>query len=180
MYTFEFWQLWTAGFVCGIAVNVHLFWFCKELVFVVWNNVGTIYTAAWNQCLIFIIVGQCLELIFRHRKMYASCGMMDIVANCWVQCADICDASRGTLSSYAYILMVIYFLQQRKPPVVPVLQEVSCLHVMSCIVWYMFMRLQIGNTVTCCVELLYVTINYKQPMGSVAQLAWQLYKQDHL
>lgn len=36
---------------------------------------------------------------------------------------DIGDASRGSLSSYAYILMVLYFLQQREPPVVPVLQE---------------------------------------------------------
>lgn len=36
---------------------------------------------------------------------------------------DIGDASRGSLSSYAYILMVLYFLQQRTPPVVPVLQE---------------------------------------------------------
>lgn len=36
---------------------------------------------------------------------------------------DIGDASRGSLSSYAYILMVIHFLQQRKPPVIPVLQE---------------------------------------------------------
>jgi hypothetical protein len=37
---------------------------------------------------------------------------------------DICDASRGSLSSYAYILMAIYFLQQCNPPVIPVLQEV--------------------------------------------------------
>ncbi|XP_053286292.1 terminal uridylyltransferase 4 isoform X2 [Pleuronectes platessa] len=37
---------------------------------------------------------------------------------------DIGDASRGSLSSYAYILMVLYFLQQRQPPVVPVLQEI--------------------------------------------------------
>ncbi|XP_052397285.1 terminal uridylyltransferase 4 isoform X1 [Carassius gibelio] len=37
---------------------------------------------------------------------------------------DIGDASRGSLSSYAYILMVLYFLQQREPPVVPVLQEI--------------------------------------------------------
>ncbi|XP_008280014.1 terminal uridylyltransferase 4 isoform X2 [Stegastes partitus] len=37
---------------------------------------------------------------------------------------DIGDASRGSLSSYAYILMVIYFLQQRQPPVIPVLQEI--------------------------------------------------------
>jgi DNA polymerase sigma len=42
-----------------------------------------------------------------------------------MQSADICDASRGSLSSYAYILVVIYFLQQRKPPVIPVLQEAS-------------------------------------------------------
>ncbi|CAF3905534.1 unnamed protein product, partial [Rotaria sp. Silwood1] len=37
---------------------------------------------------------------------------------------NICDASRGTLSSYAYILMVIHFLQQIQPPVLPVLQQV--------------------------------------------------------
>ncbi|CAN9500836.1 unnamed protein product [Ophioblennius macclurei] len=37
---------------------------------------------------------------------------------------DIGDASRGSLSSYAYILMVLYFLQQRSPPVIPVLQEI--------------------------------------------------------
>ncbi|XP_029472956.1 terminal uridylyltransferase 7 [Rhinatrema bivittatum] len=37
---------------------------------------------------------------------------------------DIGDASRGSLSSYAYTLMVLYFLQQRKPSVIPVLQEI--------------------------------------------------------
>ncbi|XP_060890627.1 terminal uridylyltransferase 4 [Labrus mixtus] len=37
---------------------------------------------------------------------------------------DIGDASRGSLSSYAYILMVLYFLQQRQTPVIPVLQEI--------------------------------------------------------
>ncbi|XP_041359697.1 terminal uridylyltransferase 4-like isoform X2 [Gigantopelta aegis] len=36
---------------------------------------------------------------------------------------DIGDASRGSLSSYAYILMLLHFLQQCDPPVVPVLQE---------------------------------------------------------
>ena len=35
------------------------------------------------------------------------------------------DASRGSLSSYAYIIMMIYYLQQCDPPVLPVLQEVS-------------------------------------------------------
>uniref|UniRef100_A0A8C0H8Y5 Terminal uridylyl transferase 7 n=1 Tax=Chelonoidis abingdonii TaxID=106734 RepID=A0A8C0H8Y5_CHEAB len=37
---------------------------------------------------------------------------------------DIGDASRGSLSSYAYTLMMLYFLQQRNPPVIPVLQEI--------------------------------------------------------
>ncbi|MFT7811851.1 terminal uridylyltransferase 7 isoform X1 [Arapaima gigas] len=37
---------------------------------------------------------------------------------------DIGDASRGSLSSYAYTLMVLFFLQQRNPPVIPVLQEI--------------------------------------------------------
>ncbi|XP_053395690.1 terminal uridylyltransferase 7-like [Mercenaria mercenaria] len=36
---------------------------------------------------------------------------------------DIGDASRGSLSSYAYMLMMIHYLQHTKPPVVPVLQE---------------------------------------------------------
>ncbi|XP_075038200.1 terminal uridylyltransferase 4 isoform X2 [Mixophyes fleayi] len=43
---------------------------------------------------------------------------------------DIGDASRGSLSSYAYILMVLYFLQQRDPPIIPVLQEIYDGHVM--------------------------------------------------
>ena len=36
---------------------------------------------------------------------------------------DIGDASRGSLSSYAYILMLIHFLQRVEPPVLPPLQE---------------------------------------------------------
>ena len=35
---------------------------------------------------------------------------------------DIGDASRGSLSSYGYILMLIHYLQQVDPPVLPVLQ----------------------------------------------------------
>ncbi|CAF3577295.1 unnamed protein product [Rotaria sp. Silwood1] len=41
------------------------------------------------------------------------------------QTCDIGDASHGTLSSYAYIIMVIHFLQQIQPPVVPILQQLN-------------------------------------------------------
>lgn len=44
------------------------------------------------------------------------------------QMCDIGDASRGSLSSYAYTLMALFFLQQRNPPVIPVLQEVRLYH----------------------------------------------------
>ncbi len=40
------------------------------------------------------------------------------------QC-EIGDASRGTLSSYAHTMMLIHYLQQRNPPVVPVIQELG-------------------------------------------------------
>lgn len=42
-----------------------------------------------------------------------------------VKVCDIGDAKSGTLSSYAYILMLIHFLQQIDPSVLPVLQQVS-------------------------------------------------------
>ncbi|KAG5841371.1 hypothetical protein ANANG_G00198810 [Anguilla anguilla] len=48
------------------------------------------------------------------------CYVMKVFA----KVCDIGDASRGSLSSYAYTLMVLYFLQQRTPPVIPVLQEI--------------------------------------------------------
>ncbi|EDO43972.1 predicted protein, partial [Nematostella vectensis] len=36
---------------------------------------------------------------------------------------DIGDASKGSLSSYAYILMLLHYLQTCQPPVIPILQE---------------------------------------------------------
>nr|XP_057927335.1 terminal uridylyltransferase 7 [Doryrhamphus excisus] len=53
------------------------------------------------------------------RRVKLICYIMKVFA----KMCDIGDASRGSLSSYAYTLMVLFFLQQRDPPLVPVLQE---------------------------------------------------------
>lgn len=63
----------------------------------------------------------------RMLRTYASIDprvkMLGYVVKEFAKRCDIGDASRGSLSSYAYILMLIYYLQQVQPPVVPVLQE---------------------------------------------------------
>ncbi|VDI46674.1 terminal uridylyltransferase [Mytilus galloprovincialis] len=60
-------------------------------------------------------------------RMYASIDprvrILGYALKVFVKICDIGDASRGSLSSYAYILMLIHYLQQCKPPVIPVLQE---------------------------------------------------------
>ena len=45
----------------------------------------------------------------------------------FLKLADINDASTGSLSSYAYLLMMIYYLQHTSPPVLPCLQDVTLL-----------------------------------------------------
>uniref|UniRef100_A0A0N5B158 PAP-associated domain-containing protein n=1 Tax=Syphacia muris TaxID=451379 RepID=A0A0N5B158_9BILA len=42
----------------------------------------------------------------------------------WAKMCNIGDASKGSLSSYSYIIMLIHFLQRTNPPVLPFLQEV--------------------------------------------------------
>ncbi|XP_056142111.1 terminal uridylyltransferase 7 [Lampris incognitus] len=54
------------------------------------------------------------------KRVKLLCYVMKVFA----KMCDIGDASRGSLSSYAYTLMVLFFLQQRNPPVIPVLQEI--------------------------------------------------------
>jgi terminal uridylyltransferase len=42
---------------------------------------------------------------------------------CLMKNCGVADASQGSLSSYAYILMVVHYLQRTSPPVLPVLQK---------------------------------------------------------
>ncbi|XP_047448090.1 terminal uridylyltransferase 7 [Mugil cephalus] len=70
-------------------------------------------------------------LALHNTRLLASYAALDprvkilcYVMKVFAKMCDIGDASRGSLSSYAYTLMVLFFLQQRNPPVIPVLQEI--------------------------------------------------------
>ncbi|KAH9362013.1 hypothetical protein HPB48_014952 [Haemaphysalis longicornis] len=60
-------------------------------------------------------------------RMYSDIDKRVRILGCtfkhFAKTCNIGDASCGSLSSYAYTLMTIYYLQQCKPPIVPVLQE---------------------------------------------------------
>ncbi|KAI4367937.1 hypothetical protein MLD38_016559 [Melastoma candidum] len=43
----------------------------------------------------------------------------------WAKSRAVNETYQGTLSSYAYVLMCIHFLQQRRPPILPCLQELD-------------------------------------------------------
>ncbi|EDV22995.1 uncharacterized protein TRIADDRAFT_57804 [Trichoplax adhaerens] len=69
-------------------------------------------------------------LAVHNTNLLASYGSLDdripilvLVLKLIAKACDIGDASRGSLSSYAHTLMMIYFLQHCDPPVLPVLQE---------------------------------------------------------
>ncbi|KAF8766861.1 Terminal uridylyltransferase 4 like protein [Argiope bruennichi] len=63
------------------------------------------------------------EMLEAYTKIDPRVQVLGYALKHFAKVLGICDASRGSLSSYAYILMVLYFLQQRNPPVIPVLQE---------------------------------------------------------
>ena len=60
-------------------------------------------------------------------KAYMSCDLrarqLTYLIKHWAKQRKINDPFRGTLSSYAYVLMTIHYLQQLSPPVLPCLQS---------------------------------------------------------
>ena len=82
---------------------------------------------------------QLLKTYSRIDERVASLG---ILVKYWAKICNICDASQGSLSSYAYIILVLHYLQKKK--VLPVLQELipkerdSCPEIIvdGCNVWF--------------------------------------------
>ncbi|MFH4975345.1 hypothetical protein AB6A40_002054 [Gnathostoma spinigerum] len=65
------------------------------------------------------------RLLQTYCKIDARAKQLGIMVKEWARWCMIGDASRGSLSSYSYVIMVIYYLQRITPPVLPFLQEVS-------------------------------------------------------
>ena len=49
--------------------------------------------------------------------------MLVLIVKHWAKCRAVNDPYTGTLSSYCYVLMCIFHLQTRNPPILPVLQS---------------------------------------------------------
>jgi len=63
------------------------------------------------------------RLLSLYADLDPRCRTLGYMVKLFAKICDIGDASRGSLSSYAYILMMIFYLQKTSPPVLPVLQE---------------------------------------------------------
>jgi len=63
------------------------------------------------------------RLLSLYADLDSRCRTLGYMVKLFAKICDIGDASRGSLSSYAYILMMIFYLQKVSPPVLPVLQE---------------------------------------------------------
>lgn len=50
----------------------------------------------------------------------------------WAKQRELNDPYWGTLSSYCYLMMVIYYLQQRSPPLLPILQNIPLNNTDTC------------------------------------------------
>ena len=69
------------------------------------------------------------ELVLRNTSLLQAYAQLDprvvpliITIKIWAKKAGVAEAFKGTLSSYAWVLLAIFYLQQTTPPVLPVLQ----------------------------------------------------------
>ncbi|KAF6029002.1 ZCCHC11 [Bugula neritina] len=63
------------------------------------------------------------KMLYRYSQIDERVRTLGYAAKEFVKNCGIGDASRGSLSSYTYVIMMIYYLQQCDPPVLPVLQQ---------------------------------------------------------
>ncbi|VDK73153.1 unnamed protein product [Litomosoides sigmodontis] len=65
------------------------------------------------------------RLLRTYSKIDVRIRMLGIMTKIWAKSCEIGNASKGSLSSYSYIIMLIHYLQRTNPPVAPFLQEIA-------------------------------------------------------
>ncbi|KAI5345366.1 hypothetical protein L3X38_013243 [Prunus dulcis] len=65
------------------------------------------------------------KLLRDYAKIDARLRQLAFIVKHWAKSRGVNETYQGTLSSYAYVLMCIHFLQQRRPAVLPCLQEMQ-------------------------------------------------------
>lgn len=62
------------------------------------------------------------SLLFTYAQIDGRLRQLAFAVKHWAKRRQVNETYRGTLSSYAYVLMCIHYMQGRAPPVLPVLQ----------------------------------------------------------
>lgn len=65
------------------------------------------------------------RLLRRYVRLDDRLRTLGFCLKAWAQARGINDRSRGTISSFSLVLMLIHFLQRRDPPVLPSLQDIA-------------------------------------------------------
>lgn len=63
------------------------------------------------------------KLLKTYARFDKRVAQLSFLVKRYAKCCGIADASKGCLSSYAWTLLVIHYLQHTSPPILPVLQE---------------------------------------------------------
>lgn len=68
------------------------------------------------------------RLVGRYVRLDDRLRTLGLCVKAWAAARGINDRSRGTLSSFSLVLMLIHFLQRREPPILPSLQDLAFSH----------------------------------------------------
>uniref|UniRef100_A0A914LAI1 PAP-associated domain-containing protein n=2 Tax=Meloidogyne TaxID=189290 RepID=A0A914LAI1_MELIC len=77
----------------------------------------------WSICIEHQLALHNSELLKLYQEFDERVAPLGFAIKCWAKLYGINDASKGSISSYAYIIMLIYYLQRCSPPILPFLQQ---------------------------------------------------------
>ncbi|EPS59851.1 hypothetical protein M569_14951 [Genlisea aurea] len=86
---------------------------------------------ACDICINNILAVENTKLLRDYARIDVRLRQLAFVVKYWAKKREVNETYQGTLSSYAYVLMCIHFLQQRNPPILPCLQEMRSTYIAS-------------------------------------------------